>query len=266
MKSPSYPGTRQMVDALQEEGRYTFTLQELRARVPGSEVALQASLRRLKARGRLFRPRRAFYVIVPLEYRKVGAPPASWFIDQLMRSLHRPYYVGLLTAAAQHGASHQSPQVFQVLTTVPMRPVRAARIGISFYAGKRTEVTPAIEVNTPTGTMRVSTPEVTVLDLVRRPAAGGYLSNVATVIAELAEQVDGQKLRSAAKLYRSTDLKRLGYILEFTGRGELADLLADLLPTRRKQLTPLRPGHSGRVFESSSRWGLAINEKIETDP
>jgi predicted transcriptional regulator of viral defense system len=254
-----------MVDALQEEGRYTFTLQELRSRVTSSEVALQASLRRLKARGRLFSPRRGFYVIVPREYRKVGAPPAAWFIDQLMKDLCRPYYVGLLTAAAQHGAAHQSPQTFQVLTTEPMRPVRAARLGINFYVWNRTEITPVIEVNTPTGTMRVSTPEVTVLDLVRRPAAGGHLSNVATVIAELAEAIDGRKLKSAAKLYRRTDLQRLGYILELAGTGKLATWIEELLPTSLKQLTPLRPGYSGRVLEVNSRWGLAVNETIEID-
>jgi len=47
------------------------------------------------------------YVLVPLEYLHAGAPPPSWFIDDLMKAMERPYYVGLLSAAGIHGASHQ---------------------------------------------------------------------------------------------------------------------------------------------------------------
>lgn len=265
MLSERYRSTRDMVDALQERGSYTFTLNELRSCVSGSDAALQQALRRLGQRGRLFRPRRGFYVVVPIEYRLVGTPPASWFIDQLMSYIGQPYYVGLLTAAAHHGASHQSPQVFQVLTTRPLRPVRSPRIGIRFYVWSRTESVPAPPTNTPTGTMRVSTPEFTALDLIRRPGAGGYLSNVATVVAELADRIDGPTLLAAAKLYRRTDMQRLGYVLEVAGKRQLADLVSTLLPRSWARLTPLRPGRVGAASEVSRRWGLLINERIEPD-
>ena len=45
-------------------------------------------------------------------------------------------------------------------------------------------------VKTVTGSIRVSTPEATALDLLRYVAAAGYLSNVATVLHELAEACD----------------------------------------------------------------------------
>src|SRR5207244_10392072 len=64
----------------------------------------------------LFRSRRGFYVIVPPEYRVAGSLPAAWFIRDLMDYLRRPYYVGLLTAPSLHGAAHQAPQEFQVVT------------------------------------------------------------------------------------------------------------------------------------------------------
>ena len=70
-----------------------------------SDVALEAALRRLKQRGRIASPRRGFYVLVPPEYREAGCQPASWLIDDLMRFVEQPYYVGLLSAAAIHGAA-----------------------------------------------------------------------------------------------------------------------------------------------------------------
>ena len=56
------------------------------------------------AKRRLVVPRRGFFVIVPLEYRQSAAPPPDWYIDALMKSCGRQYYVGLLSAAALHGA------------------------------------------------------------------------------------------------------------------------------------------------------------------
>ncbi len=78
------------VEGLQASGRYTFRRTEAEAANSSSPVAVQASLRRLKQKGRVVSPRRGFYVIVPAEYRAAGAPPASWFIHDLMGYLDQP--------------------------------------------------------------------------------------------------------------------------------------------------------------------------------
>jgi predicted transcriptional regulator of viral defense system len=65
------------VDALQARGRYTFTLTEAIKTDERSAVAREAALRRLKRKGRIASPRRGFYVIVPVEYREAGCPPAK---------------------------------------------------------------------------------------------------------------------------------------------------------------------------------------------
>jgi predicted transcriptional regulator of viral defense system len=121
------------VDDLQAGGRYTFTRAEVEATDERSEIGVQAALRRLKKRGRVVSPRRGFYVVVPIEYRSAGCPPASWFIDDLMRFLEQRYYVGLLSSAAIHGAAHQQPMTFQVLTDRPTRLVQVARVRIEFH-------------------------------------------------------------------------------------------------------------------------------------
>jgi len=46
---------------------------------------------------------------------RVSCPPASL----LMRSLNKPYYIGLLSAATLHGASRQQPMEYFVGTGQP---------------------------------------------------------------------------------------------------------------------------------------------------
>ena len=130
------------IEALQAKGRYTFTRVEAMNADKRSDIALEAALRRLKQKGRIANPRRGFYVIVPVEYREAGCQPANWLIDDLMRFLSQPYYVGILSAAAIHGAAHQQPMLFQVVTDRPTRPARAGRVRIGFHMGRHIETAP----------------------------------------------------------------------------------------------------------------------------
>ena len=75
-------------------------------------------------------------MIVPLEYRIPGSPPVSWYIHDLMAAMKLPYYVGLLSAAAIHGSAHHHPQVFQVITDRPVRPILTGRAKIEFFVSK----------------------------------------------------------------------------------------------------------------------------------
>lgn len=73
------------VDDLQVQGRLTFTREEAMAALGVSQDALKLAAWRLAKRGRLVSPRRGFYVIVPLEYRKDGAPPVDRWLPDLLR-------------------------------------------------------------------------------------------------------------------------------------------------------------------------------------
>lgn len=57
---------------------------------------------------------------MPPQYASKGILPAAMFIDGLMKSLDRKYYVALLNAAALHGASHQQPQEYFIVTSYPV--------------------------------------------------------------------------------------------------------------------------------------------------
>jgi predicted transcriptional regulator of viral defense system len=251
------------LELLQEAGRYAFVRAEAVAALGTSEEALQQAARRLAAGKRLVSPRRGFYVIVPIEYRTAGAPPPDWFIDDLMRFQGRPYYVALLSAASLHGAAHQQPQEFQVVTDAPFRPTRAGRARIRFFTKRHFAQTPTMQVKTETGSMRVSTPEATALDLVRYAASAGHLANVATVLVDLVEKIDARRLIGAAtRDVELSHIQRLGYLLDLIEAHRLADPLAKWLASRRPRLVVLRSGRSSRPSKREERWHLIVNDSI----
>jgi predicted transcriptional regulator of viral defense system len=253
------------VEDLQARGRYTFTRAERASGKECSDVALEAALRRLKQRGRITSPRRGFYVLVPPEYREAGSPPASWFIDDLMRFLKQPYYVGLLSAAAIHGAAHQQPMVFQVVTDRPTRPARVGRVRIGFHMSRKVESAPVAKIQTETGSMRVSSPEATAFDLVRFAPASGHLNNVATVLGELAEKLEPAALAKLAHTYAVPEAQRLGYLLEQLGQRKLAESLAGWLEIRRHRPVLLAPGQAHGKTSPDRRWSVVPNVTVEAD-
>jgi predicted transcriptional regulator of viral defense system len=255
-----------LVDGYQASGRYTFTRDEARSALGASDEALKKAVQRLVAKRRLAVPRRGFFVIVPIEYRDAGAPPASWFIDPLMKFHGRPYYVGLLSAAALHGAAHQQPQEFQVVTDAQLRPAVVGRARIRFFSKRRLERTRTMSLKTETGTMNVSTPEATALDLLRYLAPAGHLDNVATVLAELAERLEAHRLLEAAKAEGDlSTAQRLGYLLELVGAGEVAVGLAEWIAAERARLVPLRADRATRRGRKDARWRVLVNEKVEAE-
>ncbi|MCC7061985.1 MAG: type IV toxin-antitoxin system AbiEi family antitoxin [Planctomycetes bacterium] len=253
------------VDSLQAAGRYTFTHRDLRQLAGRSAVAVDAALRRLKKKGRIQVPRRGFFVIVPVEYRAAGCPPATWFVADLMRFLGQPYYVGILSAAALHGAAHQQPMAFQVVTDQPTRSANAGRVRIEFHMSRVLKRTPVVEMPTDTGTIRVASPEATAFDLVRYPAAAGYWSNVATVLGELAERMRPEVLVRCAAHQASPDVQRFGYLLEDIDRQDLADRLATRLTGQRVRPVLLASRHKPGRAKPDPTWRVVPNVKVKVD-
>jgi predicted transcriptional regulator of viral defense system len=255
-----------LVDAQQAGGRYVLTRDEALRALGVSDEAIKKATQRLVAKHRLAVPRRGFFVVVPVEYRDAGAPPPSWFIDDLMRFHDQPYYVGLLSAAALHGAAHQQPQEFQVVTNDQLRPAVAGRGRIRFFQKRRIESVPIVEMKTETGAMRVSTPEATAFDLLRYIEAAGHLGNIATVLAELAEKISGGHLVDIAKGEGDVPIaQRLGYLLELVGAAQLAAPLAKWVSEHQPRFVLLRTDRSSDRATKDARWRVLINEKVEAE-
>jgi len=255
-----------MVDAYQASARYVLLRQEALADLGSSAEAVKKAVRRLVCKRRLAVPRRGFFVIVPVEYRDAGAPPASWFIDALMKFHRRPYYVGLLSAAALHGAAHEQPQEFQVVTQGQLRPAVAGRARIRFFTKRGVKHTPTVEVKTETGTMRVSTPEATALDVLRYPLGAGHLGNIVTVLSELAERIDPERLADVARSEGELSVaQRLGYLLDQVGAPHVVGSLESFVSKQHPRYVRLRPDRSARGVPKNARWHVLVNEEVETE-
>ncbi len=253
------------VEALPERGRYVFVRSEAEAVTDASAEAIKMTLYRLKKTGAVVAPRRDFFVVVPREYRSAGCPPASWFIDDLMRHLGRNYYVGLLSAAALHGAGHQQPLAFQVMVDASERGIEVGRIRIDFHFSSVLDGAVTEVMQTETGTMRVSTPETTAFDLVRFPLAAGSWSAVATVLSELAEDLDAGALAAGAARMARTDVQRLGWLLDFVGQPRLADALAATVGDMKLLATPLTGVRETAGTHLDPRWRVWVNDDVELD-
>jgi predicted transcriptional regulator of viral defense system len=254
------------VNDLQASGRYTFTKEAAIGKLGVSALAFRRAAARLVEKRRLAVPRRGFYVIVPVEYRVAGSPPAVWFIDAFMRHLGERYYVGVLSAAALHGAGHQQPQELQVVVGTPLRSINVGRVRVTFFRKRRLDRTPTTKIKTDTGTAIASTPEATVFDLVHYANRAAGLSNVATAISELGEDLDPRKLLRAAKAgVELACVQRTGLLLDLTGSRQLADPLARWLAAQSPRLVALRPGRGHRRAAIDRRWMVRVNEKVEAE-
>ena len=265
MKSESTPIASELIDQLASRGRYHFTTREAVCTLGTSTVATRAALRRLKRKGRLASPHRGFHVIVPPEYRRLGCLPAGQFVPQLMDHLGLPYYVALLSAAQVHGASHQQPQVFQVMVPKNRAAIRCGDVGVEFVMRRNADRIPVSDHNTPRGVMLVSTPEATAFDLVGYPDRAGGLDHVATVLIELAEVLDGGALECVARLSPVPWAQRLGYLLDQVGASDDAEPLARYVRGAARETTPLDPRSGPGRGARHPRWKLAVNTVVTPD-
>jgi predicted transcriptional regulator of viral defense system len=246
--------------------QYAFSKEEALKETDVTDNAFRMAVSRLKKKSRLISPRRGFYVIVPPQYQRRGAPPASFFIDSMMEYLQEDYYVGLLSAADIYGASHHAPQEFQVLVSRQLQDVEIERLHIAFVKNSHLDETPVEKQNTETGQMSVSTPEATALDLVYYDDRAGHLDNVATVLNDLAEKLDPEELLSVAKNYHSrASVQRLGFILEYLGHENTVTELSDWIRQQDLSRVPLSTYDDRSKGERNRTWEVIVNRELQPD-
>jgi predicted transcriptional regulator of viral defense system len=274
MKPESPPlKARQYIEWLAASGRYHFGSSEAQAALAVSPPAANAALNRLAKSGAIASPARGFYVIVPPEYRALGCLPADQFIPALMKTLAMPYYAGLLTAAQYHGAAHQRPQEFQVFLEGRRLPIECGKVRVAFLVRKRLQEVPVQALNTPRGSLLLSTPEATAMDLVGYQHRAGGLDQVATVLSELAEKIDPKKLAVAAATAPVPWAQRLGYLLDRVGAADCVEPLKEYVRARAHESALLLPngpkppkqGARAPKLERNREWKLYINTAVETD-
>lgn len=250
---------------LEAQGYLYFSFRQLQDQTGMSPQALRSSLNRLKNKGHIAMPLRGFYVILPPRYRLWGCLPAEQFIPGLMAYLGESYYVGLLSAAAYHGAAHHRPQIFQVVVDKPRRKIVCGRVRVEFVVRNNAKEVPTQNRNTPTGYVSVSIPEATAYDLVGYAKKSGGLDNVATLLSELATDLDKNKLLEVASISPMCWTQRLGYLLDLIERYDLSDALAELVNQNNPVKALLLPSAKTSDSAIDKRWKLLVNTLVEPE-
>lgn len=256
------------LDYLQENGEYWFFGSSIQEKLGLSDGALRAALWRLGKKKRLCRIRDDFYVIIPVEHRSAGCLPAQWFIDPLMKHFNLPYYVALQSAASIHGAAHQQVMMLQVMTDKPFRKIIAGNQHIHFYCKSNIEEVGVLQSKTPMSHFKLSSPELTVFDLVRYANSFEKLQQAATVIYELAEKIVPARL---AKLFDKSNIsvtvaQRLGYILDQVIDTELdLSALEFIIAAKKPRYILLTSGKKDQAYEKNKRWHILVNAQLELD-
>lgn len=258
------------------QGRAHFSREQAQHALGLSAHALSVALLRQVKKGRLANPRRGFYLVLRPEDRTLGAPePARW-IAPLMASLGLDYRIGLLRAAAFHGASHQAAMVFQVIVPRQLRGIEVGRQRVEFIyqapkafsAVNRPDWLDAIKRDS--GFAQVSGRELTLLDCARYFHHAGGINSLAQIVQDLGEQARPDVLADIAAHYENATVRRLGYLLEHIGHARQADALhrfagkaksAALLDPSVQPLPQVSDGLDGQ----SERWRLIINQDVEVD-
>lgn len=236
-----------VLDAAEREGRLNVHTAALAAALPEvSPEALRQALHRQQTRGRIVRLSRGsgHWLIVPLQHAVSGAPPLETWLDRyLSKTLQTPYYVGLLSAAETYGASPYAVMVTQVMVPKSRRSMTVGRHELVFHTRANIQRMPARWHETAEGRFRVSTPELTALELVQREAQVGGIARVQEVLRSLCDSCSAEGLQEALEAAREVPAaQRLGALLSVQGRTELAQGVRHWLQGRKLRAIPLESG------------------------
>ena len=179
----------------------------------------------------------------------------------------------LLTAAQYHGAAHQKPAVFQVITNKQIwRKLEFGQVRIDCLYKKSLKNLPTQNFTVNTGYLKVSSPELTALDLLIYSNKSGGLNHIATVLSELIEAIDPEKLIELAKqLDENVWFQRLGFILDNIDpfdtelNQKIIDALEKYLVSKKLKYRPLAPEIPSTGYPYLKKWMIIENTDIKSD-
>ena len=268
-----YNNIRDWIDDLPKKGKITFSKEEIEKEFPNlKQNNIQMTLYRLVRKKKIQSVWRGFWVVVPVEYGLKGIVDPIEYVAQLMDYLSQYYYIGLLSAAAIHGASHQQPMELMLITkSRHLKDRKKSDTKINFTTKKEIPQQYIQQITARSGYIPVSSPELTAIDLLSYNRNVGGINRVATVLNELAEVLDFNRV--SASFFQNihiADIQRLGYLLETLGFSEIAEMLHQKafeanLKFRRYPICIKRKPKNLSDCAVNEKWKIIINEEIDID-
>ncbi|GAG96940.1 unnamed protein product, partial [marine sediment metagenome] len=254
-------------------GKRCFTIQDVVDEYGVSRGLVRVSVRNLIKSGDLISPVRGLYVIVPPENQPYGSIPAKELVPLIAHHIKADYYVSLLSAGLFYGATHQKPAKFQVISDKRIkRKLIFGDVEINFIYKKSLSDLPTKNFTVNTGYLKVASPELVLLDLLSYPDHAGGLNHIATVLSELIDNLDANKLINLSKETKTEyQLQRIGYLLENIEfmddqiATNFIEALAEYVQKNKKNYIPLASEISVAGYPRSKKWKIVINTDIESD-
>ena len=258
---------------IRKDGRRCFTILDILEQFHVSNSHARVALHRLLKTGDLISPARGLYVIVPPEHQPHGSIPPQELVPLVMQYMGAHYYVALLSAGLFHGATHQKPARFQVISDKRIKhPSIFGDVEIDYIYKKSVLELPTQDFTVSTGYLKVATPELVALDLLEYPNHAGGLNHIATVFSELFEALDPIKLINLAKdTHAEYQLQRIGYILDHidvmdeTNAEIMINALAQHVQVNKPNYLPLASEISKIGYSRCKKWRIIENSEIESD-
>jgi hypothetical protein len=171
-----------------------------------------------------------------------------------------------------HGASHQKPRIFQVIVDKQIPPLVIGKIAIEFIVKKSLEGISTQSIVVKSGYLQISSPEVTAMDLILYSRRVGGINAIATVLSELVEVLNPEKLIFLAQATNTKSwVQRLGWILEQidTIDNEKKDILLTALHlylhSRQLFYIPASAELEASGCARNKKWMIIENTTVESD-
>ncbi len=247
---------------------YSFSLDELIRNLDKTETAIKSELSRLIAKNEIVNLRKSFYLIITPRYSLLQKLPIQLYCEKLFKYLNRHYYLALFSAAKFHGASHQQVQRDYVITEKPKyNNISKNRVDIRFFTTSNWTYKNIQIKKSDAGIYKVSSPALTIVDLVHHQTKLGGINRILAVIEELAEELSELDLAELLEWYpNKSTLQRFGFLLEELGINKnCQELLFLNLKTTNFFPVLLSPNSNEKPGSVSNRWKVAVNVKLESD-
>ncbi|MDR6301695.1 type IV toxin-antitoxin system AbiEi family antitoxin domain-containing protein [Mesonia maritima] len=247
---------------------YSFSLEELMSRTQKSKNAIWQELAHLIEKNKVLNLRKGFYLILTPRYSSFRKLPINLYINKLFDYLDRNYYLGFYSAAKAYGASHQQSQRDYVMTSSPkLLDIQKSAIDIRFLTTSAWPEQNILSKKSDAGTYQISSPALTLADLVHYQNKLGGLNRMLSTIEELMEESTQKDLENLLSWYSNkATLQRLGFLLdEINQKNGLSTLIFQHLENQKIHPVLLKPTNQQRPGSVDNKWKVDINLKLEGD-
>ena len=247
---------------------YSFSLEEVLRETGSKGTSLKSELLRLAEKGEIVNLRKGFYLIIPPRYSSAKKLPVQLYCEKLFTFLKRNYYIAFFSAAKFHGSGHQRVQRDYIVTERPkFKDISKNNLDIRFFTSSTWSAKNIQIRKSDAGIYRISSPALTIADLIHHQNKLGGINRSISTIEELTEELKETDLHELMRWYpNKSTIQRFGFILEELGvQKNFQDILFDSLKSSNFFPVLLSPKSGKKPGAVDNRWKIDINIELERE-